>query len=321
MKRPGPRTVESTSSTSGNKPIENTMSHVPFRVRAAAVALALLALGTAPARAALFDDEEARRRIEATNQRVTLVQKQIDERMAALEAQLKSQGLVELFNQIELLKADVARMRGQFEVITHELDEAQKRQRDLYIDLDGRLRKIEGGANPQPAAADAVPAPGAAPGAPVQPGLAAPGAVPAVAVPPAAVGAKPATPAPDTAADQRAYDAALDIFKAGNYAGAVNAFTAFVKAYPKSPLAASGQYWIGNAYFAQRDFRSAIAAQRQLIAAYPTSPKIPDALLNIATSQFEMGDAPAAKRTLNDIVAKYPQSDAAAKAKARLAGR
>ena len=295
------------------------MTRAPLPLRATALALVLLTLGTAPARAALFDDEEARRRIDAMNQRVTLLQKQMDERIAAMEAQLKSQGLVELFNQIELLKADSARLRGQFEVIAHELDEAQKRQRDLYVDLDTRLRKIEAAAHP-PAAADAAAAPvaaGAVAGAAAVPAA---GAVQSAA-PAAPTAVKPVAPAADPAADQRAYDAALDLFKAGNYAGAVNAFTAFVKTYPKSTLAASGQYWIGNAYFAQRDFKSAIAAQRQLIGTYPGNPKVPDAMLNIATSQFEMGDAPAAKRTLNDIVAKYPQSDAAAKARARLAAR
>lgn len=290
------------------------MTRAPLPLRATALALVLLTLGTAPARAALFDDEEARRRIDATNQRVTLLQKQMDERIAAMEAQLKSQGLVELFNQIELLKADSARLRGQFEVIAHELDEAQKRQRDLYVDLDTRLRKIEAGAQTPAPVADAATPVAAGAVAPAM-GAAQPAAPAAPAVP------KPAAPAADAAADQRAYDAALDLFKAGNYAGAVNAFTAFVKTYPKSTLAASGQYWIGNAYFAQRDFKSAIAAQRQLIGTYPGNPKVPDAMLNIATSQFEMGDAPAAKRTLNDIVAKYPQSDAAAKARARLAAR
>ena len=55
-----------------------------------------------------------------------------------------------------------------------------------------------------------------------------------------------------------------------------------MKTYPRSPLAPSAQYWVGNAQFARKDYRAAIAAQRQLIAVYPDSPKVPDALLNIA---------------------------------------
>ena len=50
-------------------------------------------------------------------------------------------------------------------------------------------------------------------------------------------------------------------------------------------------YWVGNAQYAQREFRASIATQRQLIATYPDSQKLPDALLNIASGQVELGDA------------------------------
>jgi tol-pal system protein YbgF len=307
-------------------------------VRAVAAALAFAALAAVPARAALFDDEEARKRIDATSARLTQIQRQLEERIVALEEQLKNQGLVDLFNQVEMLKADTARLRGQFEVLAHEQGETQKRQRDLYVDLDTRLRKLEAGATAPPAAAPGTPgvAPGAMPAggpgmAPGQgmtpgqgmspaPGMASPsGALP----PPPAAGARPGTaPTPVGATDeQRAYDGALDLFKSGNYGGAIGAFAAFSKAYPRSPLVPSAQYWIGNAYFAQRNFRSAIATQRQLVATYPDSQKVPDALLNIGTSQFELGDAAGAKRTLEDLVRKYPQTDAAAKARQRLTAR
>ena len=73
----------------------------------AVLAAALVAL---PARAALFDDEEARRRIEQTNLRLAQVQKQIEDRLGAIEQQLKNQGLVELFTQVEQLKSEVAQV-------------------------------------------------------------------------------------------------------------------------------------------------------------------------------------------------------------------
>lgn len=343
-----------------------------------AVAAALFALSLAPsARAALFDDEEARKRIEATNQRLAQTQREFDERIAALESQLKSQGLVELFNQVELLKADAARLRGQMEVLSYELAEAQKRQRDLYVDLDSRLRRMEsaptagapnmgdnsptspplgavvpgtpGAGSPatSPSTATspsyAMPAPPAAPPArppttimppvPVAPStFGPPGAAPpaAVATPPAGGQGPPivlqgrAVPVPapaDVQTEQRAYDAALDLFKTGNYNGAISAFSAFVRTYPRSPLAPSAQYWLGNAQFAQRDYRGAIQTQRQLMSIYPDSQKVPDALLNIATSQFELGDAGSSRRTLEDLIARYPQSEAATKARQRLAIR
>ena len=277
------------------------------RLRRGALALALLGCAHA-ASAALFDDEEARRRIDATNARLAQVQKQLEDRIAAVEKELKNQGLIELFRDVEQIKADIARLRGQVEVLTHELEQSQKRQRDLYVDLDSRLRKLES----TPAGAAAA---GEAPAA--GPAAAAAGAPPAPP-PAAAAGARP--PA-DTSAEQKSYDTALEQFKAGNYPAAIAGFQAFVKAYPKSPLAPSAQYWVGNAQFAQKDFRGAIASQRQLIASYPDSQKVPDALLNIGSSQFELGDAAGARRTLQDLVARHPQSEAAAKARQRLAAR
>src|SRR4030095_4729788 len=114
--------------------------------RRVALALAVAAFAQA-SHAALFDDDEARKRIADTNTRLTQVQKQLEDRIAALEGQLRSQGLVELFNSVEQIKGDIARLRGQVEVLTYELEQAQKRQRDLYVDLDSRVRKIEGAAS------------------------------------------------------------------------------------------------------------------------------------------------------------------------------
>jgi tol-pal system protein YbgF len=254
----------------------------------------------APARGALFDDDEARRRIEELKTRVDQVERTLAQRLEALEA--KSAGLADLFRDVEQIKADIAKLRGQYEVLTYELEQAQKRQRDLYLDLDSRVRRLEGG-------------PGA-PGAPAGPGAPAAGDTTA---PPAGPGPPPA--AADPAAEQKSYDAALESFKSGNFGAAVASFQSFVRAYPKSPLAPSAMYWAGNAQYAQREFRPAIATQRQLIATYPDSQKVPDALLNIASCQIELGDVPAAKRTLEDVVSKYPSSEAATKARQRLSAR
>ncbi|HZQ62784.1 MAG TPA: tol-pal system protein YbgF [Casimicrobiaceae bacterium] len=301
------------------------MKHRAARLLAAAVCGGLLTLAAAPAHA-LFDDNEARARIEQTNQRIDQIRKVLDERLTAVETQLRNQGLADLFTQIEQLKAEVAKLRGQLEVMTYELSEAQKRQRDLYVDLDSRMRKLEtASAPPSSTAAAAAPGdvanvPGSAPG--TTPTTGASFGPPPPAGSTGATGSLPPARTPaDVAAEQRAYDAALDLFKSGNYGAAVQSFAAFVRNNPKSPLAPSAQYWIGNAQFALHDFRAAIASQRQLITNYPDSQKVPDALLNIATSQFELGDMTASRRTLEDLIARYPQSDAAAKARQRLASR
>jgi len=272
--------------------------HLVVRRFAATAAFALVALVPQFAHAALFDDEEARKRITATNVRIDQLQKDLEDRVAQLERQLKSGALVDLANNVEGLKSDVAKIRGQIEVLTYELEQSQKRQKDLYVDLDARMRKLEGSPGPTADGAPADPAASGASGA-----------------------ATGASPLPSTPAEQRAYDAALDQFKRGDYQGAITGFTAFVKTSPKSALAPSAQYWIGNAHFARKDYKAAIASQRQLLLAWPDSPKVPDALLNVASAQSELGDSAAARRTLEELIGKFPQTDAAAKAKQRLGQR
>ena len=273
------------------------------------------------AHAALFDDDEARRRIESTNLRLSQLERSIEDRLAALEQQVKGGGLADVANQLQVLQSDVAKLRGQIEVVTYELEQSQKRQRDLYVDLDTRLRKIEsaaaagdkGEANPPNAGAPQGSAPPQ--GAPPPPPAATnppPGPVAAVA--------PPRNPS-EGVAEQRAYDAALDQFKRGDYGGAVNGFNAFLKTYPRSPLASSAQYWLGNAQYARRDYRASITTQRQLLKDYPDSGKAPDALLNIASAQSDLGDSAAARKTLEQLIRDYPKSEAATRAKQRLGVR
>lgn len=279
-------------------------------------ALALAAqLAAAPAQAAFFEDDEARQRVEQLRGRIDRLEGSVQERLRSLEDTVKGQGLVDLLRDVEQIKSDLAKLRGQYEVLAYELEQAQKRQRDLYLDLDGRLRKLESGAAPA-AGAPTAPDTGQLPGAPAGLGAAPP---PGGAPPPATRGTL--TPGPDMTAEQRAYDTALDQFKSGNYAAAVTSFQAFARANPKSPLAPSALYWAGNAQFALRDYRAAITTQRQMITAYPDSQKVPDALLNIASCYSELRDNAGARRTLEEIVAKYPSSEAAGKARTRLSAR
>ena len=250
----------------------------------------LLVAATAGCAGMLSDDEA--RRINAQQQKQILeLQTQnhaLEARTMKLEETLKNQGLLELLTQVETLKADVSKLRGQLEIQGNNFESLEKRQKDFYIDLDTRLRRLE-----QTSQALA-PAPNAASTAPGKPG------------------------GVDSATENRGYETAYNLFKNGNYAGAVAAFQNFLKTYPLSNLAPSAQYWIGNAYFAQRDFKNAIANQQILLDAYPDSSKVPDALLNIASAQQELGNTASARKTLNELIAKYPVSDAAEKAKKRL---
>ena len=281
-------------------------------LRAATLGLLLSALIPMSAHAGMFDDEEARKQILQLRSQMADTQRALDQRVAELEAQAKNRSIIDLFNQVETLKTEFARLRGQIELLQNEMENTQKRQRDLYVDLDGRMRKMEAQLAAQAAAAATAP-----PVASMPPGVV--GAVPANPSNPTADASRVMPPAVvDPVAEQRAYDQGLEHFRSGRFAEAVTAFQIFNRTFARSTLVPSAQYWIGNSLYATRDFRGAIAAQRQLIAQYPDSAKASDALLNIASAQSELGDLQAARATLQEVASKYPSSEAGIKAKQRL---
>jgi tol-pal system protein YbgF len=272
------------------------VSNAALRRLVLAGALAATAVAL-PARAGLFDDEEARRRVEKLRQELSQQGRDNEARIARLEESIRSIGVIELVRQIDELNAEIARLRGQLEVLGNDNQLIQKRQRDFYLDLDSRLKHLEGGAG---ISAPAMPVDG--------------NAGPSAAAQPAHAPTKE-----DQAREVKAYDTASNLFRRNDFASAIDAFRAFVKDYPASPLAANAGYWIGISYANMRDYRSALAAQQELLARFPQSPKAPDALLAIAAIQAEQGDAGSARNTLEDIIARFPGSEAAGKARTRLA--
>ena len=94
----------------------------------------------------MFDDEEARRQIAVQKASIGEVRSQgqaLESRVVKLEDLLNNQPLLELHSQIEALRLDLNKLQGQIEVLVNENESSQKRQRDFYIDLDSRLRRIE----------------------------------------------------------------------------------------------------------------------------------------------------------------------------------
>ena len=271
------------------------------RLRTVLCALAWCAgaLMAGPAAAGLFDDEMARKQIAEQQKRVDELRQQTEgmtARLAKIEEDAKSQPVLALVSEIEKLREEIRGLRGQVEVLGNNLEGVSKRQRDMYVDLDQRLRRFE-----QPGAAVA---PAAGSGAPA---------------PTAGAAEAPKVAAATSSDENETYERAQSQRRIGNYQGAISAFQAFVARFPKSTLAPRAQYWIGDSYFNLRDFKNAIASQQKLIAVYPDSTSVPDALLNMASSQLESGETPAARKTMDGLIARYPSSEAAEKARRRLA--
>ena len=114
------------------------------------------------------------------------------------------------------------------------------------------------------------------------------------------------------------YSQAFDALKAGSYSIAITGFKDFLGNYPQSSLADSAQYWLGEAYYVNRDYDSAGGAFRTLLKKWPDSRKAPDALLKLGYAQFAQKQYPAAKATLSEVTKKYPGTDSAKLAADRL---
>src|SRR3954471_845340 len=169
-------------------------------------AVLLFALSGLSAQAGMFDDDEARKQIASERKRIDDVKAQqqaVDARLGKLEEAFKSQALLDLFTQIEALKVEMNKLRGQIEVLNNNVENTSKRQRDMYLDLDTRVRRVEqqGTAPPagEPPASTGAPAVGSPPTAPV-------------------AGTPPVTVAnADTGTETRAYEAAQGQRRVGNY--------------------------------------------------------------------------------------------------------
>jgi tol-pal system protein YbgF len=239
------------------------------------------------AHAGLLSDDVARKQVQ-----------ELEARVSKLE-QSQGRSLVDLQSQIDSLNANMRKLEGQNQELQHDLQDAEKRQKDFYIDLDTRLRRFEAvdNASPaQPAAASGVPVTGTMA---QQPAL-------------------PVAPAYDPATEDRAYESGYAFFSANSYQNAINAFQEFLQKFPNSVFVPRVHFWMGESYFALKDYKNALASYQLLIDKYSYSPKTPDAMLAAADCRKQLKSLKAAKKTLKELIAKYPHSDAAGKAKALL---
>ena len=230
--------------------------------------------------AALFDDNEARTAILDLRQR-------LEASRAASETAINRAGednmvlrrsLVELQNQIELLRTELARLRGMNEQLTRDVSDSQRQQRDSLQRVDERFKQFESLK---------------------------------VNVDGREFLAEPL--------EKRDFEAALLVFRRGDFPAAQSIFLDFIKRYGASGYRVSALFWLGNAQYANRDYKEAMNNFRALIAQDAEHVRAPEAVLSIANCQIELKDTRGARKTLEDLVKAYPQSEAAGAAKERLA--
>ncbi len=278
----------------------------------------------------------------------------MESRLARLERVLRSQGLLDLLEQVESLQREVARLQGDIEVQNHTIEKLQKSQRDLYADADKRMQRIEKSGQtgivdnniPPPLETISptmenvptnaeqtesglrletsvtnteqqtpVPAPAsetaqeAATSTEVQTNE-------AISVQRSTPPATEAVSDPNQA--QAAYQSAFRLLKEAHYDQATTAFDKYLQDYPQSAYADNAQYWLGEAYYVQRNYEEAILAYHKLLENYPDSRKVAHSLLKLGYSHQELGQYPEARQKLDEVKNRFPGTTAARLADERL---
>jgi tol-pal system protein YbgF len=114
------------------------------------------------------------------------------------------------------------------------------------------------------------------------------------------------------------YRVAVDLVKAGNHDEAVAALRRFLAKYPRHDYADNAQYWLGEAFYAHKDYAQALTEFRNVIQIYPRGNKVPDALLKVGYCYQALNQTEKARAVLEQVVNLYPKTEPAALAAKRL---
>jgi len=202
-------------------------------------------------------------------------------------------GMVQLLMQVQRLQAELQALRGEVELQTHILEGVRKRQRDLYLDMDRRLHRVESGSPTSVETFDSDDG-----GVSVE--LAAPNG----------------TSTSGLSSEEADYQEGYSLLKEGQYGRASSAFKALLLQFPAGKYAANAQYWLAESSYVTRNFEQALIDFKVVVDGYSSSNKVADALLKIGYIQYEKTAWADSRMVLEDLRSRYPKSSAA-----RLAGQ
>ncbi len=241
--------------------------------------------------------------------RVELVQATDPARLARFEVRLGQ------------LEEELRRLTGRVERLEFDQRQVEQRIDRLVEDLDQRLRALEGTAPAPPTTARPAPTP--APVAAATPGPATPPAAQGEQtlgrIPESALQGLPrpepsaVTPPPKTTAlpPKQQYDAAMQLLRAGDYAGAEAGLQLFLELNPDHPLASNAAYWLAETYYVRKNYPAAAAAFARNYRTYgKKAPKAADNLLKLGMSLRGLGEKDKACLTYAQLAKEFPDAPA-----------
>lgn len=272
-------------------------------------------------------------------ERLTELSQRSDAKLSAVQTQLKklseeisrqgrlidNRAVLDMIQQVDEISEEVGLLRGDIEVQGNDITDIKKRQRELYLDIDRRLRGLESGAGSQassgqiivPQVATTPPA-----GTTSTAGTQTPSVEPSLPEPSTTTESTTAsisqTPSVTQSAEKEAYQAAFDILKEGRYKMAKTELKTFLDKYPDSSYAGNAQYWLGEAHYVTRNFDQGIIEFQKVLNSYPNSNKVPDAMLKLGYTFYERKQFDQSKAILQDLRERFPKTTASSLAGKRL---
>ena len=198
-------------------------------------------------------------------------------------------------DRLNQLQQALSLLTGQIEQLQYRNQQLQQQMEKMQADYEFRLDQMEKGGG----------RPGGAPATRPPPSTA---AAPPAGAPPAGASPAGAPPAAAAGAADQVYNDAFKKLQDGDYAGAEKGFRAFVQRNPQHALAGNAQYWLGETYYARRDYQNAMTAFAEGYKAYKASPKGPDNLLKLGVTLATLGRKPDACAIFARFAQDYPRA-------------
>lgn len=257
-----------------------------------------------------------------------------------------SEALLELFQRIDVLNKDVRNLRGENEQLQHQLEKLKQAQKNGFLNVDDRLDALSKQIQAAARAQAKPPVQAKKPVAPARPAVKPPAKpvaqkkpTPPPAVKKPAAVKKPTPPQQPRAkllgkaevvkVPERKIRAATQVEKAEynkayallkkNPSAATQAFNAYIKKHPESPLSANAQYWIGEIMYSRKNYKGAVDEFVKVLQNYKKSEKAPDAAIKLGFSFYELKNWVYARRALEDVTRYFPGTRASALARQRIA--
>ena len=255
---------------------------------------------------ALFEDEEARKKINAMQDQLNNIEKSLEFKIN----QKFSKNLSKYSSELNELHDIISKLIGDVEVLQFELKNSKDRHKILYQELSDRILKLESTTEekiqniPQKKSDEVL---DKSPQAEIK-----------LKSEELIKEGNDLEPLVDINIELNEYEEADSLVKATRYKEAFGAFDKFIVSYPNSDLLPKAKYSLGYSQWALKNYNAAIKTYSKIIQLHPDSEIIPEVIYGIANCEIQLTRITKAKKTLRKLIIKYPQSEIIENSKKRL---